>query len=108
MVSQKNLLSLQNQKRFTELSKSNSSFRWRSDTILIFCLRICAAIAAAVVLLIIFFLLKESLPLFQTVGVTRFFTDPAWHPRDGSYNLVPMLVGTLMAMVCSVVVATPI
>jgi phosphate transport system permease protein len=54
------------------------------------------------------FLAIESVPALVDVGFTRWFTDPAWHPTEGQYNLVPMLSGTLLAMSGSVLIATPI
>ena len=59
-------------------------------------------------LLIVVFLVMEALPALQHVGITRFFTDPSWHPAEGLYNLTPMLWGTLFAMIGSVLIATPL
>jgi phosphate transport system permease protein len=61
-----------------------------------------------IVLLIVTFLVMEAFPVLRHVGVTRFFTDPSWHPAEGFYNLTPMLWGTLFAMVGSVLIATPL
>ena len=58
--------------------------------------------------LIVAFLVMEALPVLRHVGITRFFTDPSWHPAEGFYNLTPMLWGTLFAMVGSVLIATPL
>lgn len=71
-------------------------------------LRACALAAGAVILLIAAFLLLESWPALSHVGVARFFTDPSWHPTSGSFNLLPMLWGTLYAMLGSVLIATPL
>jgi phosphate transport system permease protein len=40
--------------------------------------------------------------------LSRFFTDPSWHPAEGFYNLLPMVWGTLFTMAGSVLVATPL
>jgi phosphate transport system permease protein len=69
---------------------------------------VCAAVAGAIIGLIVFFLVAESLPALRHVGWTRFFTDAGWHPTEDQYNLVPMLAGSLLAMVGSVLLATPI
>lgn len=79
-----------------------------NDLWLIWILRTGAVIAGAIALLIVVFLILESLPVLNHVGVTRFFTDSSWNPTAGLYNLLPMLLGTLLAMVGSVVIATPI
>ena len=57
-------------------------------------------------LLIILFLFWETLPLLRTVGLRRFFTDASWHPTADLYNLVPMIAGTLLLVVCAVPVAS--
>lgn len=85
----------------------------RNDAILIWCLRLLAGVAGAIVLLIGAFLVFESLPVLRSVGLMRFFTDPAWHPAESDpaervYNLTPMLWGSLLAMAGSVIVATPL
>ncbi len=80
----------------------------RSDRLLLWSLRGCAAVAGAVLLLIVAFLVAESLPALRHVGLTAFFTDPSWHPAEGLYNLTPMLWGTLFAMTGAVLVATPL
>jgi phosphate transport system permease protein len=80
----------------------------RNDVVLIWVLRAAALIAGAVLLLIVGFLVKESAPALRHAGFGRFFTDSAWHPTENQFNLVPMLSGTLAAMVGSVLVATPL
>jgi phosphate transport system permease protein len=82
--------------------------RSRSDLILVWVLRACAAVAGAVVLLIVLFLAGESLPVLRNAGLAAFFTDPAWRPTERLYNLTPMLWGTLLAMTGAVLVATPL
>ncbi|MEH2370044.1 phosphate ABC transporter permease subunit PstC [Nostoc sp.] len=79
-----------------------------NDFWLIWILRFLGVIAGAIALLIIVFLILESLPVLNHVGITRFFTDSSWNPTAGLYNLFPMLLGTFLAMVGSVAIATPI
>jgi phosphate transport system permease protein len=89
-------------------------FRFNGDRLLVWVLRGCALLAGAVLLLIVLFLVAESLPVLQNVGLSRFFTDEAWHPAEQQppaermYNLTPMLWGTLYAMTGAVLVATPL
>ena len=89
-------------------SGSNTSSRSRTDRLLVWVLRGLAATAGAIVVLIVAFLLLESLPALRHVGIARFFTDASWHPAEGLYNLLPMLWGTLLAMLGSVLIATPV
>lgn len=79
-----------------------------SDTLLVWILRICAILAGVIVVFIAVFLVMESIPVLRSVGIVRFFTDSSWHPSENLYNLSPMLVGTLLAMAGSVLIATPL
>ncbi len=80
----------------------------RRDRLLLWTLRACATVAGAIILLIVAFLILEALPALRHVGLLRFFTDASWHPVDGFYNVVPMLYGTVLTMLGSVAVATPL
>lgn len=75
-------------------------------------LRTLAALAAGIVLLIVGFVVVESLPALRSVGLTRFVTDTSWHPAAGaargSFNLAPMLVGTITAAGGAIALATPL
>ncbi|WP_347566230.1 phosphate ABC transporter permease subunit PstC [Scytonema sp. UIC 10036] len=90
------------------LLKSKTLLSFPNDLWLVWILRFLTAIAGAIALLIIIFLILESLPVLYHVGLTRFFTDSSWNPTAGLYNLLPMLLGTLLAMIGSVLIATPI
>ncbi len=80
----------------------------RSEVILVWILRLMALLAAAIVFLIVLFLLRETLPILQTIGLTRFFNDPSWHPTSEQFNLLPMLWGTLLVTAGAVLIATPL
>ena len=78
------------------------------DELLLWLLRVLSAIAGVIILLILVFLGKESLPVLQAVGIEPFFSDARWNPNEGLYNLVPMLWGTVLVMLGSVLLATPL
>ncbi|MEM9596882.1 MAG: phosphate ABC transporter permease subunit PstC [Acidobacteriota bacterium] len=85
--------------------------RWVGDRSLIACLRLAAATTGSVVLLIFVFLVFESWSALEALGL-RFVTDSSWHPAsdpsEGTFNLTPMLVGTLAATAGSMLLATPL
>lgn len=87
-------------------------FPLRPDTVLYWTLRSCGLFTVAVVLMILGFLLLESLPTLQHVGAGRFFTDASWHPaagaERGTFNLVPMIVATLLTTLGAVFIAAPL
>lgn len=82
------------------------------DRVLLWLLRAVAALAGAVVLLIVAFLAIEAASGLAAVGPGRFFTDKSWHPTteaaDGTFNLLPMAVGTLVVTAGAVLLATPL
>ncbi len=63
-------------------------------------------------LFIAFFVTTEALPVLRDVGPLRFFSDPSWHPRagalSGTFNLAPMVAGSLLASVGAILLAAPI
>ncbi len=79
-----------------------------TDRLLRWVLRIGAITSALIMLLILFFLLLESWPALQQITLTRFFTDPSWHPLEAAYNLLPMLSGTLYASIGALLLAIPL
>ena len=83
-------------------------FKHHEDLLLIWLLRILAAIAGTIMVLILGFLFKEALPILQKVGITAFFRDPTWNPSQESYNLVPMIWGTVLVTTGAVSLATPL
>jgi phosphate transport system permease protein len=78
------------------------------DLALVWVARLLALVAGIVVLLIVIFLVAEAAPALTSIGLVRFFTDQDWHPTADLYNLAPMLLGTLLAMVGAVLLATPL
>lgn len=64
--------------------------------------------SAAVVLLVLGFLLLESLPALQQIGLLRFVRDASWHPLSDQYNLLPMIVATLITSLNAIMIAAPL
>lgn len=79
------------------------------DRLLIGTLRTLAGVSAFVVVLILAFLIGESAPALVRIGPVRFLADESWHPAAdataGSFNLVPILVGTLLTSAGAIVLA---
>ncbi|MBW4621051.1 MAG: phosphate ABC transporter permease subunit PstC [Cyanosarcina radialis HA8281-LM2] len=80
----------------------------QSDAILLWILRGLALSTGIIVVLIVVFLLLEAWPLLQRVGWWRFVSDRSWHPAEGLYNLMPMLWGSLLVTLGSVLLAAPL
>ena len=80
----------------------------QSDFVLLWILRLLALVTGIIVVLITGFLLLEALPILQQVGWLRFVNDPSWNPIQGFYNLMPMLWGSLLVTLGSVLLAAPL
>ena len=78
------------------------------DLILLWLLRIIALLTGIIVILILIFLLDEALPVLKEVGWLAFIKDPSWHPLEGFYNIMPMVWGTLLITLDSVILAIPL
>lgn len=79
-----------------------------SDRLLRVLVTMAGAAAAVVMLLIALFLLRASLPVIGEAGPLAFVLDAEWAPRDGQYNLLPMLVSSLLLTAGALLVATPL
>lgn len=90
------------------MSNSSTSFHQRSEKAFVWLLRGLALISGGIFLLILFFLVWEAMPLLRQIGLSRFFTDSAWHPASNEFNLMPMFAGTLIITAASVLIATPL
>lgn len=82
--------------------------RMQTDRLLVCILRVGATVAALVMLLIMMFLLVESWPALTGLSLMRFVTDAAWHPLEGAYHLMPMLLATLLASIGALMLAAPL
>lgn len=80
----------------------------QTDRLLVCILRVGATVAALVMLLIMMFLLVESWPALTGLSLIRFVTDAAWHPLEGAYHLMPMLLATLLASIGALMLAVPL
>lgn len=57
---------------------------------------------------IVFFLLIESWAILQNSSISNYFFDENWHPTDGEYLLLPMILGSLFIMVGAMLLSVPI
>jgi len=89
------------------LFKTNLLARFPSEVIILWLLRLMALICGAILLLIVIFLGWKAFPIFSEIGLVKFFTDRSWHPTAGEYNLIPMLLGTILTSLGAILVATP-
>ncbi|MEM9482433.1 MAG: phosphate ABC transporter permease subunit PstC [Cyanobacteria bacterium P01_F01_bin.116] len=80
----------------------------RNDWLLLNSLRLLASVTAMVGVLIFAFVLKEAWPALKTIGILRFFRDEAWYPLEGQFNLVPILLGTVLTALGGITISAPL
>lgn len=68
----------------------------------------CGGTAGLILVFILGFLIFESTPAIQHLGASRFLLDQSWHPVEGSFNLLPMILGTVLTTVGAIFLAGPI
>ena len=81
------------------------------DKLLVAALRLCALASGSIVLLIVGLLIFEAWPALSPageIGVVGFVDDPSWHPIEGKFNLLPMVVASLLAMIGAMLLAVPL
>ncbi|TXI20815.1 MAG: phosphate ABC transporter permease subunit PstC [Nitrosomonas sp.] len=89
--------------------KRNISFRSMPiDQWLPGILRAGALIALLIMLFILIFLIGESWPVLSKLSIAQLVTDSSWHPLEGTYNLMPMLTGTVLASTGALLLAIPL
>lgn len=74
-------------------SKDLVLFPLNRDQILFYCLKSIASISVVSVLFILFYLIAESTDILQQVSLNHYFFDDNWHPNNGEFLLLPMIVG---------------
>jgi phosphate transport system permease protein len=67
----------------------------------------CALLSSAIIGVIVAFIIINAAPVLLDIGITRFFTDESWHPTIERFNLVPMLLGTLLVSCGALLLAGP-
>lgn len=69
-----------------------------------------AVLSIFTTLAIVFTLIFESIPFFQHISLTEFFTGTKWSPimKPQSFGVLPILTGTLLIAVCSSIISIPL
>jgi len=61
-----------------------------------------------ILFLITLFIFKEGLPFILNNGLTRLFFSTNWSPSDGSYGIIPMLIGSLSITFGALILGVPL
>lgn len=60
--------------------------------------------AVAVIFLIAFFIFREGVPLVVKAGIWRFIASTRWAPSQGSYGVLPMIVGSVEVTLLAIII----
>ncbi|MGE0822900.1 MAG: phosphate ABC transporter permease subunit PstC [Candidatus Binatia bacterium] len=69
-------------------------------------LHACGIVVGVIPVLIVGYVCAESAGLVSTGGLMRFFTDTQWLPRAGQFNIVPLLVTSLIVTLGAMSIAS--
>ena len=69
---------------------------------------ISAAVSILAVILICFFLFSEGLPAIAEIGPGRFLGGRLWKPLEGSFGILPMIVGSLYVTAGAIAAGVPL
>ncbi len=87
------------------LKKGN---RADSDKIMKYVLLAVSSLAVLIVLLIILFTLGNSVTAIKEVGILDFLFGDVWHPSQGDYGALPLITGSVLVTLGSMVIAVPV
>lgn len=69
---------------------------------------VCALSSILIILLIILFIINEGLPVASQVGILEFITGSEWNVNYNIYGIFPMIVGTLIVTLLSLIIGVPL
>lgn len=85
----------------------NSSFRWRTDSLLAIYAKGSALLAGVLLLLVLGLLVRETWPVLSEQGWRGLHAE-GWYPASGQLNMLPMLIATLALGLGALLLALPL
>jgi len=82
--------------------------RKQRDQLLHLTLKLSALVSIISLFAIILFLLVESWPMIESTAISQYFFAESWHPTNGEFLLLPMIVGSLLIMAGAMLLSIPI
>ena len=78
-----------------------------ADKIVRWVLLFMATSSILIVFLIILFTMMRAWDSIETIGIKHMMTEMIWRPNKGIYGLVPMIAGSVLATIGSIVIGVP-
>ena len=69
---------------------------------------ICGSISFVILLAIAVFIIIEGLPVFSKVNPIEFLFGTDWNPNKDSYEILPMIIGSIFVTIGSMILAVPL
>ncbi len=88
--------------------KRNSRTREARERVIRFLLAACAYLSIFTTVGIVVVLFEETVRFFLDVSIVEFLTSTRWAPQQGSFGVLPLVYGTLMATFIAIAVALPV
>ena len=92
----------------TEAWKRNSRIREVRERVIKLLLTACAYLSIFTTFGIVVVLFEETVRFFLEVSPVEFLTSTRWSPQQGSFGVLPLVYGTLMATFIAIAVALPV
>ena len=96
--------------RSAVLRQSAAISRERKETVIRTIWFLTALSAIIAIFFILLFLLRDSLPIFENLGIIPFLTGTTWYPTGNppEYGILVLIVGTVMVTLGAMVFAVPL
>jgi phosphate transport system permease protein len=92
----------------TDVWKRNSRTREARERVIKVLLTACAYLSIFTTVGIVVVLFEETVRFFLEVSPGEFLTSTRWAPQQGSFGVLPLVYGTLMATFIAIAVALPV
>jgi phosphate transport system permease protein len=92
----------------TDAWKRNSRTREARERVIKVLLTACAYLSIFTTVGIVVVLFEETVRFFLEVSPVEFLTSTRWAPQQGSFGVLPLVYGTLMATFIAIAVALPV
>ena len=92
----------------TDAWRRNSRTREVRERVVKIVLTACAYLSVFTTIGIVVVLFEETIRFFLDVSIVEFLTSTRWAPQQGSFGVLPLVYGTLMATMIAIAVALPV
>ena len=104
LMAEKNTAALKS----TALKSSGTSMAKFKETAMHGVFLVSALVSVFSVIVICIFLFASGFPAMAEIGVLDFLTGTDWHPLEGEFGILPMIVGSLYVTAGAIIVGVPI